>query len=101
MAESECAAVEIDTQALLSRVSFRTQNYIESVDPTEVAKEQFDVILCLSTAKWIHVNFGDVGLKALFLKAHQQLAPNGIFVVETHPWKSHRKVSKGAFSLMS
>jgi len=51
---------------LYSRVNFKTENYILNSEHTQQA--QFDVILCLSTIKWIHLNNGDTGLKTLFLK---------------------------------
>jgi 7SK snRNA methylphosphate capping enzyme len=48
---------------LYSRVNFKTENYLESE-----SSDKFDVIMCLSTIKWIHINNGDNGLKTLFLK---------------------------------
>lgn len=73
---------DIDVQKLRARLQFRNQNYIEDVEPAVIAREQFDVILCLSTVKWVHFNFGDTGLKALFLKVYEQLAPGGTFIFE-------------------
>ena len=73
---------------LYGRVCFRTENYIANVTDTS---EKFDTIICLSTTKWVHLNFGDIGLKALFLKAYEQLEQDGIFIVEGHPWKSYKK----------
>lgn len=55
-------------KALAKSVTFRTENYIKRL--TE-ADEEFDTVLCLSTAKWLHLNFGDVGVKALFLKVYE------------------------------
>ena len=51
---------------LYGKVCFRTENYIATISTAE----KFDVILCLSTIKYVHLNFGDIGLKALFLKAY-------------------------------
>lgn len=83
---------EVNTEKLRSCMNFRSENYIE--DLTDKG-ESFDVILCLSTIKWIHCNFGDNGLKALFLKAHSQLSPGGLFIFDSQPWKSYKKVKSG------
>ncbi len=40
---------------------------------------------------YIHLNFGDVGIKTLFLKAYEQLEKDGLFILENQLWKSYRK----------
>jgi len=40
---------------------------------------------------WIHLNFGDNGLKALFLKVHRQLTLGGFFFLEVPLWQEYRQ----------
>ena len=40
------------------------------------------------------MNFGDTGVKALFLKVYAQLEEGGLFVFEAQPWKSYSKLNK-------
>jgi 7SK snRNA methylphosphate capping enzyme len=61
-----------------SRLNFRTENYISITQSAEV----FDVIICLSTIKWVHLCFGDTGVKTLFCKAHSQLSEGGFFIFD-------------------
>jgi len=61
----------VNTEELRSKVHFKSQNYVEDVSLASVKQDQFDVVLCLSTIKWIHFTFGDVGVKALFLKVYE------------------------------
>ena len=77
-------AVQCDTsgEELYQRISFRTENYIEQLEEKRIALEKYDIILCLSTIKWIQLNWGDVGAKALFLKVYQQLSEGGLFILE-------------------
>ncbi|KAL1498877.1 hypothetical protein AB1Y20_013401 [Prymnesium parvum] len=50
-----------------------------------------DTVLCLSTSKWVHLNFGDAGVRCLFRRAYDCLRPGGHFVLEPQPWSSYRK----------
>lgn len=52
---------------------------------------QFDAVLCLSTSKWMHLNFGDEGVTRLFKRAHACLRVGGRFFLEPQPWSSYRK----------
>lgn len=73
---------------LYERLSFRTENFISNVDSLF---ETYDVILCIKTIKWIHLNFGDLGVKALFHKAYESLEPNGLFIFDSLSWQSYKK----------
>lgn len=70
-------------ETLYGKLNFRCENFIEEIGPEVLARERFDIVLCLSTIKWIHLTFGDVGLKALFLKVRDQLAPGGLFLFDS------------------
>lgn len=76
-------------------VWFRRENYVLECDELlETVEEEFDVILALSITKWIHLNFGDDGLRRFFRRAFNQLLPGGRFILEPQPFASYRKRSK-------
>jgi 7SK snRNA methylphosphate capping enzyme len=54
----------------------------------------FDIILCLSVTKWIHLHTGDDGIKELFKKIIDDdfLSPSGYLILEPQSWLSYRKV---------
>lgn len=82
-------------EILYGKVCFRTENYISTVKDMH---EQYDTILCFSLTKWVHLTFGDSGIKFLFLKAYSQLTPGGFFILEPQLWKSYKK-KKNAVAL--
>ncbi|CAG7818010.1 unnamed protein product [Allacma fusca] len=76
-------------------VSFRQENYVlESDDLLEGVTPEYDVILCLSITKWIHLNNGDDGLKRFFRRAFLHLRPGGKLILEPQPWSSYKRKKK-------
>lgn len=79
----------------LKNVTFRTANYIlKDTNRLEFETAQYDTILCLSVTKWIHLNFGDDGIKFLFKRIYKQLNTNGILILEPQSFKTYKKRSK-------
>lgn len=84
-ASKAAAAGEIATP-----VEFRCDNYVEEEEPAG----RFDTITCFGVAKWIHLNWGDAGIKRLFHKTFASLAPGGHFLIEWQTWESYGKKAK-------
>lgn len=83
-------------------VFFRTLNYAV-VDESQLLsdkQDQYDLILCLSLTKWIHLNFGDTGLKLTFRRMFNQLRPGGKLILEAQNWASYKKRKKLTVSLV-
>ena len=71
----------------LGGVEFRCANAVEY----NFGVEKFDVILMMSVTKWIHLNWGDEGLKRVFVNAYAALAPGGALIIEPQPWRSYKQ----------
>ncbi len=84
--DQQSATVLIDA-AFPNNVSFRTMNYVETDDDTQL----YDLIICLSVTKYIHLNFGDAGLKSAFKKMFNQLRPGGKLILEAQNWASYER----------
>lgn len=78
-----------------ANVTFVKGNYVlESDMLLQTQREEYDVILCLSVTKWVHLNWGDAGLKRLFQRVYKHLRPGGLFILEPQPWNSYGKRKK-------
>uniref|UniRef100_A0A336N0R9 RNA methyltransferase n=2 Tax=Culicoides sonorensis TaxID=179676 RepID=A0A336N0R9_CULSO len=77
----------------LLNVKFEVGNYIdEKNSSTEIPR--FDTILCLSVTKWIHLNFGDHGIKMMFKRIFAQLRDGGCLILEAQPFEGYRRRKK-------
>lgn len=70
-------------------INFKQRNYVSSFRDNSTNK--YDTIMCLSTVKWVHLNYGDIGVKLLFYNIYSELKDGGIFIFEPQNWKSYKK----------
>ncbi|KAH6934434.1 hypothetical protein HPB50_024223 [Hyalomma asiaticum] len=81
--------------AFPNNVFFVEGNYImDSEAQLEAQQEEFDMILCLSLTKWVHLNWGDDGVRFLFKRMYRQLRPGGRMLLEAQPFHSYSKKKK-------
>mmetsp|Transcript_5651 Transcript_5651/g.15800 ORF Transcript_5651/g.15800 Transcript_5651/m.15800 type:complete len:540 (-) Transcript_5651:1787-3406(-) len=62
-----------------------------AVQDFDIAPGSWDAITLFSVVKWIHLHVGDEGMKKVFRKLAQGLAPGGVLVMEPQPMKSYRQ----------
>jgi 7SK snRNA methylphosphate capping enzyme len=75
-----------------NNVIFSRENYVlSSADLLEKVTPEYDTILCLSVTKWIHLNWGDEGLKRFFKRIFLHLRPEGKLILEPQSWASYTK----------
>lgn len=84
-----------NTSLFPHNIKFLCDNYVlEEDELLEFAQPEFDTILCLSTTKWIHLNFGDDGLKRAFKRMFAQLRQKGMLIIEPQALASYSKKAK-------
>ncbi|ODM92136.1 7SK snRNA methylphosphate capping enzyme [Orchesella cincta] len=87
--------VGTEPQQFPFNVMFSQENYVMSNDAhLEAVKPEYDVIICLSVTKWIHLNFGDDGLKRVFRRMFRHLRKGGKLILEPQEWNSYYKKRK-------
>ena len=78
-----------------NNISFVQGNYVpESEELLEMVQPEYDTILCLSVTKWVHLNWGDSGLKRFFRRIYANLRPGGRLILEAQGWASYNKRKK-------
>uniref|UniRef100_A0A183CCR1 RNA methyltransferase n=1 Tax=Globodera pallida TaxID=36090 RepID=A0A183CCR1_GLOPA len=76
-------------------VWFLRENYVLDCDEfLDMVREEYDLILALSITKWVHLNWGDAGLKRFLRRTFLNLRPGGRLLLETQPFASYYKKSK-------
>lgn len=84
-----------DSASFPNNVFFHAGNYVpETPVALDVQEPEYDVIMCLSVTKWLHLNWGDEGLKRTFARMYKQLRPGGKLIIEPQDWKSYGKKKK-------
>lgn len=73
-------------------VSFEITNALDLDEARE--KKQYDCVVCFSLTKWVHLNYGDEGIKKLFSKIKSVLAPQGYLFLEVQKYKTYSKKAK-------
>ena len=73
-------------------VSFEIANILDLDETRE--KHKYDTVVCFSLTKWVHLNYGDEGLKKMFQKIKMALAKGGLLILETQKFKSYNKKVK-------
>lgn len=89
--ESATNTSSIENPSFPFNLTFRCEDFA-SEEPTRTAGEvsQYDVILCLSVTKWVHLAGGDEALKRFFARVKKCLKPGGMMILEPQLNRSYK-----------
>lgn len=88
-------ATQLEPCRFPKNVVFQQANYVLCDDNLlDAVQPEYDVILALSVTKWIHLNWGDAGLKRVFQRIFRNLHPGGCFIMEPQEIGSYKKRRK-------
>uniref|UniRef100_A0A914VUR5 RNA methyltransferase n=1 Tax=Plectus sambesii TaxID=2011161 RepID=A0A914VUR5_9BILA len=83
------------TQKFPNNVWFHQENYVLATDDMlDQVSPLYDTVLALSVTKWVHLNWGDAGLKRFFRRIFRHLFPGGHLILEPQQFSTYRKRSK-------
>lgn len=55
---------------------------------------KYDIVLCLSVTKWVHLKHGDAGLEQLFRRTYACLKPGGWLILEPQMTRSYKQARR-------
>nr|XP_039266667.1 7SK snRNA methylphosphate capping enzyme-like [Styela clava] len=83
------------TAAFPNNINFFQGNYIPQKDEfLRFQEPEYDVVMCMSVSKWVHLNWGDEGLIRMFKRVFKQLRAGGMFILEPQQWNSYKSKRK-------
>lgn len=83
---------DVSTGDYPHNITFSQENYVPPDDShLEGITPVYDVMLALSLTKWIHLNWGDAGMKRSFQKMFKQLKPGGALILEMQEWDTYKR----------
>ncbi|EGG21881.1 hypothetical protein DFA_01767 [Cavenderia fasciculata] len=80
---------KLQGQGYLTNIGFYQQNFLE--DHKFDTEGSYDVIMALSITKWVHLNWGDQGIKDFFKKIYKLLSKGGVFIMEPQKFRGYSK----------